>query len=156
MRRKENKITSRGEMDQIIHNSLICHLSCSLNNQPYVVPLSFGYDGNVVYFHTAQEGKKNTILSANPQVCLGFEQEVQIQPDPNLACRWSFHYQSVIAAGIAEVVTNPKDRLYGIKQIMLHYSDRDWKISDNELSRTILWRVQLDEITGKKSSGDNE
>ena len=151
MRRKEKEITSRGEMDQIIHNSLICHLSCSLNNQPYVVPLSFGYDGNAVYFHTAQEGKKNAILSANPQVCLGFEHEIQIQPDPDLACRWSFHFQSVIATGIAEVVTNPEDRLYGITQVMLHFSDKAWEISEKELSRVTIWQVILTEITGKIS-----
>jgi len=151
MRRKEKEITSRGKMDQIIHNSLICHLSCSLNDQPYVVPLSFGYDGNAVYFHTAREGKKNTILSANPQVCLGFEQGIQIQPDPDLACRWSFHYQSVIATGIAEVVTNPKGRLYGIKQIMLHFSDKYWEISEKELSMVTIWQVILTDITGKLS-----
>ncbi len=151
MIRKEKEITSRHELDQIIHNSLICHLSCSLNDQPYVVPLSFGYDGNVVYFHTAQEGKKNDILSANPHVCLGFESEIHLQPDPDLACRWSFNYQSVIAIGIAELVTNPKDRLYAIKQIMLHFSDQDWEISEKELSRTAIWQVILIEITGKKS-----
>jgi len=64
MRKKEKEITRREELDHIIHNSLICHLSCSLNDQPYVVPLSFGYDGNAVYFHTAPEGKKIDILSA--------------------------------------------------------------------------------------------
>lgn len=138
-------------MDQIIHNSLICHLSCSLNDQPYVVPLSFGYDGNAVYFHTAQEGKKNSILSANPQICLGFEGEIKIQPDPDFACRWSFHYQSVIATGIAEVITDPKDRLYVIKQIMLHFSDKAWEIPEKELSRVTIWQVILAEITGKIS-----
>lgn len=154
MRRKEKEITRRDELDQIIHNSLICHLSCSHNNQPYVVPLSFGYDGNAVYFHTAQEGKKNDILSANPRVCLGFEQEIQILPDPDLACRWSFHYQSVIATGIAELVIHPKDRLYAIKQIMLHFSDEDWEIPEKELSRITIWQVILTEITGKKSPPD--
>ncbi len=156
MRRKEKEITRREELDHIIHNSLICHLSCSLNDQPYVVPLSFGYDGNAVYFHTAHKGKKNVILSTNPRVCLGFEQEIHIQPDPDLACRWSFHYQSVIATGIAEKIVNPKDRLYAIKQIMLHYSDDDWKISEKELSRTTIWRVILTEITGKKFPADNK
>jgi len=151
MRRKEKEITSRGEMDQIVHNSLICHLSCSLNDQPYVVPLSFGYDGNAVYFHTSQKGKKNDILSVNPRVCLGFEREIHVQSDPDLACRWSFHFQSVIATGIAEVVTNPEDRLYGITQIMLHLSDKAWEISEKELSRVTIWQVILTEITGKIS-----
>lgn len=156
MRRKEKKITRREELDHIIHNSLICHLSCSLNDQPYVVPLSFGYDGNAVYFHTAPEGKKNDILSANPRVCLGFEHEIHIQPDPDLACRWSFHYQSVIATGIAEEMVNPIDRLYAIKQIMLHYSGDDWEFSEKELSKTTILRVILTEITGKKSPANKE
>jgi hypothetical protein len=156
MRRKEKEITSRDKLDHIIHNSLICHLSCSLNDQPYVVPLSFGYDGNAVYFHMAIEGKKNVILSANPRVCLGFEQEIHIQPDPDLACRWSFHYQSVIATGIAEEMVNPIDRLYAIKQIMLHYSDDDWEFPEKELARTTIWRVILTEITGKKSPAEKE
>jgi len=151
MRRKEKEITKRDELDQIIHNSLICHLSCSLNDQPYVVPLSFGYDGNAVYFHTAREGKKNDILSVNPHVCLGFEHEIQILPDSNLACLWSFRYQSVIATGIAEVINNPQDRLYAIKQIMLHFSDGDWEVSEKELSRITIWQVILTEVTGKKS-----
>lgn len=156
MRRKEKEITKREELDHIIHNSLICHLSCSLNDQPYVVPLSFGYDGNAVYFHTAPEGKKNDILSANPRVCLGFEHEIHIQPDPDLACRWSFHYQSVIATGIAEEMVNPIDRLYAIKQIMLHYSGDDWEFSEKELSKTTILRVILTEITGKKSPANKE
>ena len=84
MRRKEKEITNRNEIDQIIHNSLICHLSCSLNDQPYVVPLSFGYDGNAVFFHTAKEGKKNDILSANPRVCLGFDRKLKFVPTPTL------------------------------------------------------------------------
>ncbi len=156
MRIKEKEITKRDELDQIILNSLICHLSCSLNDQPYFVPLSFGYDGNAVYFHTAQEGKKIDILLENPHVCLGFEQDVTIHTDPDLACRWSFHYQSVIATGIAEVVIHPKDRQDAIKQIMLHYSDKDWEILEKELSRITIWQIILTEITGKKTPFSKE
>jgi nitroimidazol reductase NimA-like FMN-containing flavoprotein (pyridoxamine 5'-phosphate oxidase superfamily) len=156
MRIKEKEITDRKELDQIIRNSLICHLSCSLNDQPYVVPLSFGYDGNAVYFHTAKNGKKIKFLLVNPRVCLAFESEVKLQTDPDLACNWTFHFKSVIAYGTVEELIDPGSRTNAIKQIMLHYSDKDWEISDKELSRTKLWRVKLDEITGKKSPVDNE
>ncbi len=156
MRRKEKEITDRNELHQIIRDSLICHLACCLDDQPYLVPLSFGYDGHTVYFHTAKDGKKIKYLVLNPRVCLAFESEVKLQTDLDLACNWTFHFRSVIAYGTAEELIDPDSRASAIKQIMLHYSDRDWKISDNELSRTILWRVQLDEITGKKSSEDNE
>ncbi|MCJ7715795.1 MAG: pyridoxamine 5'-phosphate oxidase family protein [Anaerolineales bacterium] len=156
MRKKEKEIIDRNELDQIIHNSLICHLSCCLDNQPYLVPLSFGYDGDAVYFHTALKGKKIEILAVNPQVCLGFEQEIELVTDPNLACNWTFHFRSVIAYGSAEKLTEPISRSKAINQIMLHYSDVDWEFSEKDLSKTILWRVKLDEITGKKSLKETE
>jgi nitroimidazol reductase NimA-like FMN-containing flavoprotein (pyridoxamine 5'-phosphate oxidase superfamily) len=151
MRKKENEITDRREIDAIIQKALICHLSCSLKNQPYVVPLAFGYDGKAVYFHSAAVGKKNKMLNTNPCVCLGFESGVKIQSDPDQACSWSFHYQSVIANGTAEQLTRPEDKLHAINQIMLHYSGLEWEIPEKELARTTLWRVQLKNLTGKKS-----
>jgi len=154
MRRKEKEITNRNELDQIIRNSLICHLSCCLDNQPYLVPLSFGYDGHTVYFHTAKEGKKIKYLVLNPRVCLAFESEVKLQTDLDLACDWTFHYKSAIAYGTAEELIDPDSRANAIKHIMLHYSEKDWDISDKDLSKTKLWRVKLDQITGKKSAAD--
>ena len=141
----------RTELDQIIHDSQICHLACSINDEPYVVPLAFGYDGKAVYFHTAQTGKKIDILSANPRVCLGFEEGIQLQPDPDQACGWSFDYKSVIATGIAEELTEPSARLAAIKQIMQHYSGKEWDYPQGKLSQTKLWRVLLTSITGKTS-----
>ena len=144
----------RTELDQIIHDAQICHLACSMNDEPYVVPLAFGYDGKAVYFHTAQTGKKIDILSANPRVCLGFEKDISLLPDPNQACEWSFSYKSIIATGIAEELTNPDDKLNALMQIMQHYSGKEWDFPQDKLSRTRLWRVVVDNITGKKSPAD--
>jgi len=120
----------------------------------YLVPLSFGYDGHTVYFHTAKEGKKIKYLVLNPRVCLAFESEVKLQTDLDLACDWTFHYKSAIAYGTAEELIDPDSRANAIKHIMLHYSEKDWDISDKDLSKTKLWRVKLDQITGKKSAAD--
>ena len=156
MRKKEKAINHREELDQIIHKAQICHLACSRNDEPYVVPLSYGYDGEAVYFHTAQEGKKIDFLETNPLVCLGFEQGVKLQPDPDLACEWSFAFSSVIITGTAEELTDPQVKLEGIKQIMLHYSSRDWDIPLEELSRTKVWRVIINTISGKESPPTQE
>ena len=58
MRRKEKKITERLEIDEIIHKSNVCRLAFSKNNIPYIMPISFGYNGKKIFIHTATEGKK--------------------------------------------------------------------------------------------------
>ena len=149
MKSKEKE--HRDDLDQIIQKTQICHLACSRNDEPYVVPLSFGYDGEAVYFHTAQEGKKIEFLKSNPLVCLSFEHSIKIQPNPDLACKWSFAFSSVIITGTAEELSAPQGKLEGLKQIMFHYSNRDWDIPLEELSKTKVWKVIIHTISGKKS-----
>ena len=151
MRRKENEITDRIMLDQIISGALYCHLACSINDQPYLIPLSFGYDGEYVYFHTALKGKKSDIFSQNSNICLGFEREVSLEKDEDQACDWSFHFQSVIATGVIEEVTKYETRLLVLDQIMSHYSDKKWTFPEKTLARTRTWKVNLKSITGKQS-----
>lgn len=151
MRHKENEITDRIMLDQIISGALYCHLACSINDQPYLIPLSFGYDGEYVYFHTALNGKKSDIFLQNSNVCLGFEREVSLEKDEDQACDWSFHFQSVIATGVIQEVTKYENRLSVLDQIMAHYSDKKWTFPEKTLARTRAWKVYLKSITGKQS-----
>jgi uncharacterized protein len=151
MRKKEKAITERELINRIIDQSQICHLACCLDNQPYVIPISFGYDGNTIYFHTARAGKKNEIFLKNPQVCLGFESTVNLITDQENACGWTFDFQSVIATGEIEEIKQPDLKKYGLNQIMLHYSGRNWKMPEREISKTKIWGVKLKTITGKRS-----
>ena len=58
VRRDDKEIASRSEIDDIIRGCKVCHLGLAVDGEPYIVPVSFGYDGEAVYFHTAPEGKK--------------------------------------------------------------------------------------------------
>ena len=45
------------------------HLACSRDDEPYVVPVHYAFDGDYVFIYTT-EGKKSGILDSNPKVCL--------------------------------------------------------------------------------------
>ena len=62
MRRSEKEITDKLAIEKIINASLVCRLALSDGNQPYIVPLCFGYQDRTLYFHSALEGKKIDIL----------------------------------------------------------------------------------------------
>jgi nitroimidazol reductase NimA-like FMN-containing flavoprotein (pyridoxamine 5'-phosphate oxidase superfamily) len=154
MRRKDKEITEREIIDAIINRALICHLACTMNEQPYVVPISFGYDGDCIYFHSSPSGKKISILKDNPRVCLAFETDVEIVKDPNNACDWTVHYKSVIAEGIAEELTQPSEKALALNKIMEHYSGETWSFPENELQKTSIWRIRLESVSAKKSPKD--
>ena len=72
MRRKEKEIVQKSEIEAVIHGSVICRIGLSDDNIPYVVPLCFGYQDNMIYIHGALEGKKINILRKNKNVCFEF------------------------------------------------------------------------------------
>ena len=56
MRRTDKEIPSRGEIDAVIRGCQVCRIALALENEPYIVPVSFGYDGASLFFHTAGSG----------------------------------------------------------------------------------------------------
>lgn len=150
MRRKDREVQERSLIDQIMAKAQVCRLGLCKDNQPYVVPVSFGYDGSYIYFHTAQEGMKLDYLAANNRVCFEMEHDVMVVPGA-VACAWSFSYYSVIGFGTVEEVVDHQGKAHALSQIVKHYSGRDWDLSDRSLEKTRTWRISIEQITGKRT-----
>jgi nitroimidazol reductase NimA-like FMN-containing flavoprotein (pyridoxamine 5'-phosphate oxidase superfamily) len=152
MRRKEKEITDRREIDAILNEARVCRIAFARDNEPYVVPLFFGYDGRCLYFHTACEGKKLDFLAANRQVCFEVERNVTLVSHDAQACKWSAHFESVIGYGRVIELVDGKEREQGLNQIMLHYSGREWQYDPSHLQGTRVWCVEIESLTGKRSA----
>jgi nitroimidazol reductase NimA-like FMN-containing flavoprotein (pyridoxamine 5'-phosphate oxidase superfamily) len=121
------------------------------DNVPYIVPVSFGYDGQAIYFHTAMDGKKIEYLTANSAVCFEFEHGVEPVPHRSDPCQWSFSYQSVIGYGDIHELRATEEKAAGLKQIMAQYSDRAWAFDGKDLDRVRVWKIIIETMSGKQS-----
>ena len=70
IRRKEKEISDKNEMLAILENARYITIAMCVDNEPYLVTLSHGYDRerNCIYFHSAREGKKIDILKEQNKV----------------------------------------------------------------------------------------
>ena len=156
MRRTDREIKSRAEIDAVLHDALVCHVAMVADGEPYVVPLSFGYDGSSIYLHTAKAGRKIGCFLANNRVCFQVERDVRIEPGEDDACGWTFAFESVIGHGEVSELTGAEGKSHGLNQIMQHYSDKDWTFDSEGVARTRVWRIRIDTVTGKRSPGRDE
>ena len=151
MRRKDKEIKDQEIIENVIKNSEVCRLGMSWDNEPYVIPISFGYDGGAIYFHTAVKGKKIDFFEANNRICFEFEHGVKLLPDDDTPCNWTFSFQSVIGFGrISEMLTD-EEKISGLNHIIQQYSERPWDFSDARLDNLRVWKIEIDEISGKQS-----
>jgi nitroimidazol reductase NimA-like FMN-containing flavoprotein (pyridoxamine 5'-phosphate oxidase superfamily) len=152
MRRKDKLVTDLKILHEVIHKAEICRLGLVDDSIPYVVPLSFGFDGTHIYVHSATEGRKVDILRKNNRVCVEFEQDVVLVKGKN-ACNYGFRYLTVICHGTAKFVYDADEKTYALNQLMKHYNP-EWiscPFTDQELSSVLVFKITVEEMTGKVS-----
>lgn len=151
MRRVKNQITDPKQMRRIIQNSPVMRLALCLEDAPYVVPLSHGYDGTCIYFHCAPEGLKTDILKRNPRVCCLFEEKTEFKVKGGSPCSWGFTYATVIVHGSASRVLDLADKHAALQIITGNYVPNAPRVPENGLANVDVWRIEVLEMTGKKS-----
>jgi nitroimidazol reductase NimA-like FMN-containing flavoprotein (pyridoxamine 5'-phosphate oxidase superfamily) len=150
MRRKDKEITDPSHIEKILKEAQVCHVAMVDGSRPYIVPLSFGYAGDCLYFHSALQGRKIDILRSNPEVCFEFD-VVGPLVESDIPCNWSVTYQSVIGFGRAEFLEDIDARREAFRIIMAHYSKEKFVFSDEQLKSVAMLKVRIAEISAKQS-----
>lgn len=152
MRRKDKQVIDLDVLHSVINKATVCRIGLVKHDRPYVIPLSFGFDGNNIYFHSATSGEKVEILKVNSHICIEFEQDIRII-EKEKPCNWSAHYLTVVVHGTAELVVDPAEKRYGLAQIIGHYktSEKQYFFTDQELRPVLVYKVNIEEISGKIS-----
>ena len=150
MRRKEKEIIDIKKIEEIIMNAKVCHLGLSIDNMPYVVPLSFGYENKTIYLHSAKQGKKIDILKQNNKVCFEFNIDNEIK-ESDKGCSWGINFRSVIGFGKAYFIENIEEKQKALDIIMQHYTSKTFLFEEKKVNSTLILQIHIEEITGKKS-----
>ncbi len=152
VRRADKAIVDREELHRILDEAMVIRLGMLDGARPYVVPVNFAREGDELWFHAAQAGRKLDCLRAAPAVCVEADSFLTLHTGPSACDDWSSHYESVIGFGTAEIVEDTATKVRGLRAIMRKYSGRDdWEFDDVSVEGTAVVRIRLDSLTGKRS-----
>jgi nitroimidazol reductase NimA-like FMN-containing flavoprotein (pyridoxamine 5'-phosphate oxidase superfamily) len=150
MRRKEREITDRVALDEILHKALTCRLAMCDGDQPYVIPLNFGYDGKSLYIHCAREGRKLDILKTNNRVCFEMDGDHELVKGES-PCDWGFRAESVIGFGKAVLIEDGEEKRRALDVIMEHYgASPPYAYKEKAFHKALIIKVDVENMTGKK------
>jgi nitroimidazol reductase NimA-like FMN-containing flavoprotein (pyridoxamine 5'-phosphate oxidase superfamily) len=150
VRRNEREITDPGTLESILKSARVLRLGLSDGDQPYVVPLNFGYRDQALYIHSARQGRKLDIIKKNNRVC--FEADVDHEiVEAERACDWTMKYRSVVGFGIASLVEDLPGKREALEVIMGQYSDRSFTFEDKIVEKTAIIKVEIESMSGKQS-----
>jgi uncharacterized protein len=150
MRKKEKEITDPELLEAIMQRALVCHVGLCADNNPYVVPLSFGYRDGRLFFHTGRQGLKMDLLRRNPRICFEMTVDVEVLPGET-PCKWNMKYYSIIGFGTARFEEAPLAKRQALDLIMAHYGGEPADYPAELLEKIIIIEVAIEELTGRQS-----
>ena len=152
MTKRELQVIDLNEIRAILDTAKVLHLGLAVDNEPYVVPLNYGYtmeDGRLtLYLHGANQGKKLDMIRANPRVF--FEMDCDRMPfDGVLPCQYGMVYSSVMGRGTAHIVEDVEEKKKAMSILMKTQTGKDFSFNDRLVSIVAVIRIDVAEYTAK-------
>ncbi|ONI43037.1 MFS transporter [Candidatus Epulonipiscium fishelsonii] len=153
MRRKDREVTDIKEIFKIIDECVCCRIGFYDKDEVYIVPMNFGYsvcdNSTILYFHSAKEGRKITLIKKNENV--GFEMDTDYKLNVGeTACSTSAKFKSIIGNGVISFVNNKIEKEFALKKIMYQSTKKDdWAFDEDMLESVCIFKIVINKLTCK-------
>ena len=138
-----------GQMISILSSQALGRLACTDGKHPYIVPLTYAYDGEYIYGQTS-EGTKLEILRKNPNVCFEVDRLTDMR-----------NWQSVMVYGRFEELKAKEaekarkilfDRVFPLMtSSTIHSFEHEvtGEIDDSTRIKHVMYRIKIERMTGR-------
>lgn len=155
------RLPERGSKDfdlacSIIDEAKICHVGFTLDEQPYVIPMALGREGDQLLLHGSVVSRLMKNLAGGLPCCV-----TVTHLDGMVLARSAFHssmnYRSLVVFGKAVEVTDPKQKARGLDTLVNHLvPGRTAELRPStrkELNATTLLSLPIDTFSIKSRNG---
>ena len=152
MTKRERQVTDPEQILHILDTGKVVHLGLSVNDEPYVVPMNYGYtmeEGKLtLYLHSAVRGKKLDMIRANSKVF--FEIDCDRMPfEGRVPCQYGMVYSSIMGRGTATLVEDVEAKKQAMTILMKTQTGKDFSFNDRLVSIVTVIRIDVSEYTAK-------
>jgi len=142
-------ILTENEMNNLLLSQAVGRIGCTDGKLPYIVPVTYVYDGKNIIGQTL-EGLKLDIIRKNPNVCF----EVDIMVSMN-------NWKSVVVSGIFKELAGEeadKARKYLFKSVLTlmtsstihqHQHEVTGTVDDSNRIKPVMYKIEINEKTGR-------
>ncbi|WP_344402037.1 pyridoxamine 5'-phosphate oxidase family protein [Streptomyces longisporus] len=152
-RLREQGSLDRADLDAILDAGFVCHLGVVVEGRSLVVPTVYGRDERQLYLHGSVASRS---LAGGTPVCV-----TVTHVDGLVLARSVFehgvNYRSAMIHGEARKVTDPEEKLEGLRRLTEHAAPGQWSYARlpnrRELAATTLLALSLEEASVKIRTG---
>jgi len=149
----------KAQVYQILDAGLVAQVAFSEDDQPFIVPMIYGREGNTLYLHGARKSRFVRLLARHPKVCV----QVTLL-DGIVVARSTFNssmnYRSVTVFGVPQLIEDAQEKQKALKVISEQLLPGRWQevrpSFDREVAMTGVLRLEIESASAKISAGPPE
>lgn len=156
VREPERAQYDREAVYRILDEGFLCHVGFSVDGQPFVIPTSYGRDGDNLYIHGSAASRMLRQMKEGVSVCV----TVTLLDGLVLArsiFNHSMNYRSVVILGKATLVDDPEEKVNALRRLSEHILPGRWsevrQPNEKELKATSVLRIPIEEFSAKVRTG---
>lgn len=159
VRRQDREMKDEEWIKSFLEQAAMGVLATVHEGQPFINSNLFVYDSvaHCIYLHTARVGRTAANLSQNPEsrVCFSISTMGRLLPAEE-ALEFSVEYAGVTVFGTARILDDVKEEERALRLLLEKYAPhlaygKDYRaVTPEELKRTAVYRVEIEEWSGKK------
>jgi uncharacterized protein len=144
-------------INQILDEALVVQVGFIVDNQPYVIPMGYGRDGDRLYIHGSTASRMLQSLEKGINICVS-----ATLLDGIVIARSLFHhemnYRSVVLFGSATLVASEEEKLHALKVLSEQIVPGRWEQArqptSQEVKGTTVLAFPIEEGSAKIRSGE--
>lgn len=146
----------RATVFDVLDRGLVAHLAFVHDGRPVVIPMTYGRDGDRLFFHGARKGRVATATAGEPvSVAVTLVDGIVVARS---LFDSTMNYRAVVIHGRAFEVDDPARRLQALRCISEHVLPGRWTEvrlpSPQELKATAILEVEIETASAKVRAGD--
>lgn len=160
-RSKLRRLPKRGSQEReliysILDEALVAHVGFVSNNQPFVIPMAYGREGDRLYLHGSSVSRLLKTLEKGIDICL-----TVTLLDGLVIARSLFHhsmnYRSVVLFGKATLVESEAEKMSALQAFTKQMIPKRWEEAripnTQELKATTVLALPIEEGSAKVRTG---
>ncbi|NTU85573.1 MAG: pyridoxamine 5'-phosphate oxidase family protein [Chloroflexales bacterium] len=159
VRRRDRAVEDDGWIAALLGRAAMATVAMAHEGQPFINSNLFVYDAgrHAIYLHTARYGRTRSNVEADERVCLSVSEMGRLLP-ADAALEFSVEYAGVTVFGRASVVADADEAAHGLQLLLDKYfphlrpGEHYRGITPEELARTSVYRIDIDEWSGKRKA----
>ena len=156
VREPERAVYDRETAYHILDEGFLCHVGFAVDDQPFVIPTSYGRKDANLYIHGSAASRMLRQMKEGVTVCV----TITLLDGLVLArsiFNHSMNYRSVVILGKATLVDDPDEKRAALRVLSEHILPGRWddvrQPNERELKATSVLRIPIEEFSAKVRTG---